>query len=155
MRGAAVLIMRRIVGVGDILPHPLFLVALVMTVGFVEFGGERLVQRGGNGGLDRGRDRHLGMVIVGSRLRGSIVRMTGIIVAVIVIMMIVMIRVGVRVVMRLVRVLVLVAVVIMVRGFGVSLAFMRMLVSDRRRSRLAFGVLDDLALHALATVAAA
>jgi hypothetical protein len=79
--------------------------------------------------------------------------MTGIIVGVIVVMVIVMIRVGVRVVMRLVRVLV--AVVIMVRGFGVSLAFMRMLVPDRRRSRLAFGVLDDLALHALATVAAA
>jgi hypothetical protein len=50
--------------------------------------------------------------------------------------------------------MVLMTLVIVMRGLGVNLALMRMLVLDRR-SGLASGVLDDLAPHTLAAVAAA
>ena len=44
--------MGRIVGMGDVLLRPLFLGALVVAVGLVELGRERLVQRGRNRRLD-------------------------------------------------------------------------------------------------------
>jgi hypothetical protein len=118
MLGAGVFVMGRVIGMGDILPRPLFLGALVVAVGLVELGRERLVQSGGNRGLDGSCDRRIGMVILGH----DIVRVTGIIV--VVIMMIAMIGVGVLAIVRLVImfmcmvVLVLMTVVIMVRVLG-------------------------------------
>jgi hypothetical protein len=93
------------------------------------------------------------MIFVGRVRRRRIVSVTGIIV--IMIMMIVM-SVRLLGLVRLVTVFVLMLMtfMIMMRGFGVSLAFVKMLVIPRC-SRLGVGVLDDLALHALATVAAA
>jgi hypothetical protein len=79
------------------------------------------------------------LVILGRSLLCSILRVTG---------MIVIVRVRVLMLVAL-----LVTVMIMVRGLSVSLALMCMFVLDRR-SGLAFGVVDDLALHALAAVAA-
>ncbi len=76
--GAGVLV--SIVGMGDVFPRPLFLGALVVAVGLVELGCERLVQRGRNGGLDRGGDRRLGMMIIGRSFGRGIVGMTGIVV---------------------------------------------------------------------------
>src|SRR5262249_30134480 len=65
-----------------------------------------------------------------------------------------------RFVVRLMRVVMLVlmamvmTVMIMLRGLGVNLALMEVIVIDRCRG-VAFGALDDLALHALAAVASA
>src|SRR5581483_2236320 len=113
----------------------------------------RLVQRGRNRGLDRCGHRRFGMMIVGRSRGRGIVGVTGMIV----VMMIVM-RVRLLGVVRLVTVFVLVAVVmtlmVMMRGLGMSLALVRMSVIGGWR-RPGVGVLDDLAPHALATVAAA
>jgi hypothetical protein len=93
---ARVLVMRGIVGVGDILPRPLFLVALVRAVVLIELGGERLVQSRGNGGFDRGRDGRLGLVIIGRSFWRGVVGPTVVIVILLILMMMVMI--GVRVI---------------------------------------------------------
>ena len=63
MLGPGVVVMGRIVGMRDVLARPLFLGALVMAVGFVELGRERLVQRGRNRGLNRSCDRRLGVIV--------------------------------------------------------------------------------------------
>src|SRR5262249_40922914 len=103
-----------------------------------------------NRGLDCGRNRRLGMVIIGLGL--GVVRMTGIIMIVLMVMMVV---VELRV-LGLVRMFLLVAVfvpvIIMMRGLGVSLALMGVIVIDRR-CRIGVRMLDDAALHALAAIA--
>ena len=55
--GACVLVMGRIIGMGDVLLRPLFFGALIVPVALVELGRERLVQRGRNRGLDCSCDR--------------------------------------------------------------------------------------------------
>jgi hypothetical protein len=157
MLGAGVLVMWRIVGMGDVFPRPLFLGALVVAVVLVELGRERLVQRGRNRGLDGGRDRRLDVVIIGRRLGRGIVGATGIVMIIVMIMTILM-EVRVFSVVLLVRVFMLMAMfmaaMIVMPGFSVGLALMEMIVIGGCR-RLVFGVLDDLALHALAAIAAA
>ena len=136
--GAGVL-MGRIVGMGDVFLRPLFVGALVMVFGLVELGRKRLIQCRGNRGLNRGRDRCLGLVTPSRHLGCGVMSVTGIIVLVIMVMVMVMVIVVrvlgvVRFLSMVMRVIVLMVmlmtIVIMMRGLGVDLALMRVFMLD-------------------------
>jgi hypothetical protein len=139
----------RLLRVGLLVRMPLVLARIL-----IEFGCGRLIDGGGNGCLDRGRNRRLGLRF-GYRCM---------LVAVFVMIMIMIVFVMVIVVMFMIgRMLVMFMRAVLMRVMLVGLVMLRIgavfgrLIPERLRGlrRIGAGVLDDLALDAVAMTAAA